>query len=76
MGLSGNGAERIFPYGEALLVSMAALLTTMLVATLAHGLFRLLPILCGVVVGYLAALPPGFAHKSPFFTHCLDCGGW
>ena len=59
MGLTGNGAERVFPYGEALLVSMVALLTTMLVATLAHGLFRLLPILCGVVVGYLAALALG-----------------
>ncbi|WP_101674877.1 uracil-xanthine permease family protein [Alloalcanivorax mobilis] len=59
MGLSGDGGDRLFPYSDALLVSMIALLTTLLVATLARGLFRLLPILCGVLIGYLAALALG-----------------
>lgn len=59
MGLDGNGEMQMFPYAEALLVSMAAMLTTLLVATLGHGLFRLLPILCGVLVGYLTALAMG-----------------
>ena len=36
---SGNGAERLFPYGEALLVSFVALATTALVATLALTLY-------------------------------------
>jgi len=71
MGMTGNGAERLFPYGEALLVSMVALLATMLVATLGRGLFRLLPILCGVVSGYLAALLMGMVDFS-----AVDEAGW
>lgn len=59
MGLDGNGEMQMFPYANALLVSMVAMLTTLLVATLGHGLFRLLPILCGVLVGYLTALAMG-----------------
>ena len=64
MGMSGNGEMQMFPYGDALLVSMVSLLTTMLVATLGHGLFRLLPILCGVVAGYLTALAMGMVDFS------------
>ena len=71
MGMSGNGAEHLFPYGEALLVSMVAMLSTMLVATLGHGLFRLLPILCGVVCGYLSALALGMVD----FT-AVQQAGW
>ncbi|WP_300410799.1 uracil-xanthine permease family protein [uncultured Alcanivorax sp.] len=71
MGMTGNGAERLFPYGEALLVSMVALLATMLVATLGRGLFRLLPILCGVVSGYLAALLMGMVDFS-----AVEEAGW
>ncbi len=59
MGLSGDGEMQLFSYADALLVSMIAMLTTLLVATLGHGLFRLLPILCGVLVGYLTALAMG-----------------
>ncbi|MED5387916.1 MAG: uracil-xanthine permease family protein [Pseudomonadota bacterium] len=64
MGMSGNGKAQLFPYGEALLVSMVAMLITMLVATLGRGLFRLLPILCGVVSGYLVALLLGMVDFS------------
>ena len=64
MGMSGNGEMQMFPYGGALLVSMVSLLTTMLVATLGHGLFRLLPILCGVVAGYVTALAMGMVDFS------------
>lgn len=64
MGMSGNGELQMFPYADALLVSMVSLLTTMLVATLGHGLFRLLPILCGVVAGYLTALAMGMVDFS------------
>ncbi len=64
MGMSGNGEMQMFPYGDALLVSMVSLLTTMLVATLGHGLFRLLPILCGVVAGYLPAMAMGMLDFS------------
>lgn len=55
LGKTGDGAVQLFPYGNALLVSMSALLTTLLVATLGKGIFRLIPILAGVLVGYIMA---------------------
>jgi len=55
MGKTGDGAVELFPYGDALLVSMSALITTLLVATLAKGIFRLVPILAGILVGYIMA---------------------
>ena len=55
MGKTGDGAVELFPYQDALIVSLLALVTTLLVATLAKGLFRLVPILCGIVVGSIAA---------------------
>ncbi|MAA72149.1 MAG: uracil permease [Bermanella sp.] len=55
MGKTGDGAAELFPYGEALLVSMAALVSTLIVAVYAKGIFRLVPILAGVAVGYTVA---------------------
>lgn len=55
MGKAGDGSIELFPYVDAMIVSMSALLTTLLVATLGHGIFRLLPIMAGVVVGYIMA---------------------
>lgn len=51
MGLSGDGGTQLVPYSTALLISMSALLTTLLVAILGRGLFRLVPILAGVILG-------------------------
>jgi uracil permease len=55
MGKTGDGAAELFPYVDSLIVSMSALLTTLLVATLGKGIFRLLPIMAGVFVGYIMA---------------------
>ncbi|SIS91137.1 uracil-xanthine permease family protein [Neptunomonas antarctica] len=52
MGKTGDGSIVLFPYQDAMIVSMSALLTTLLVASLAKGIFRLIPILFGVLVGY------------------------
>ncbi|NVK40410.1 MAG: uracil-xanthine permease [Oceanospirillaceae bacterium] len=65
MGKTGDGAAELFAYGDAMLVSMAALLTTLAVAVFAHGIFRLVPILSGVVVGYLTALAMGMVDFTP-----------
>jgi len=64
MGKSGDGSIELFPYADALPVSMIALLTTLLVSVFAKGIFRLLPILSGVFVGYLAALVTGMVDLS------------
>jgi uracil permease len=64
MGKSGDGATELVPYGTAMLISMPALLTTVLVAVLGKGLFRLVPILAGVFVGYSLALAFGVVDTS------------
>lgn len=65
MGKSGDGSVELFPYDQAILVSMAALVTTLMVAVLARGIFRLLPILSGVVVGYVAAWLTDMVDVAP-----------
>jgi len=55
MGKAGDGSVELFPYVDSMIVSMSALLTTLLVATFGKGVFRLLPIMAGVVVGYVMA---------------------
>ncbi|MCQ4289564.1 uracil-xanthine permease family protein [Pseudomonas stutzeri] len=52
MGKAGDGSAQLVPYETAMLISMPALLTTLLVAVLGKGLFRLVPILAGVAMGY------------------------
>ncbi len=55
MGQAGDGSVELFPYVDSMIVSMSALLTTLLVATFGKGIFRLLPIMAGVIVGYIMA---------------------
>jgi len=64
MGKTGDGSAQLFPYVDALLVSMVSLLTTLIVSVFAHGIFRLLPILSGVLVGYLVAYLSGMVDLS------------
>ena len=52
MGKAGDGSAQLVPYATAMMISMPALLTTLLVAVMGKGLFRLVPILAGVAVGY------------------------
>jgi len=55
VGKTGDGAAELFPYVDSLTVSMMALITTLVVATLGKGVFRLIPIMAGVLVGYIMA---------------------
>ncbi|SDG49580.1 uracil permease [Pseudomonas benzenivorans] len=52
MGKAGDASAQLVPYDTALLISLPALLTTLIVAVVGRGIFRLIPILCGVAVGY------------------------
>ena len=52
MGKAGDGSAQLIDYPLAILISMASLTTTIVVAVFAKGIFRLVPILAGVVVGY------------------------
>ncbi|PYC24957.1 uracil-xanthine permease family protein [Pseudomonas mosselii] len=51
MGKGGDGAA-LMPYKTAMLISMPALLTTLIVAVFGKGIFRLVPIIAGVLVGF------------------------
>lgn len=64
MGKAGDGSIELFPYEDAMMVSMIALATTLLVATMAKGIFRLVPILAGVLVGYAAAYMMGMVDLT------------
>ena len=64
MGKTGDGAAQIFPYADALIVSMTALITTLLVSSLGKGIFRLIPIMAGVLVGYAMASVMGMVSTQ------------
>ena len=51
MGKSGDASAQLVDYQTAMFISMPALVTTVLVAVLGRGLFRLVPILAGIAVG-------------------------
>lgn len=53
MGKTGDASAQLVPYETALLISMASLLTTLLVAVLARGILRLIPIIAGILVGFI-----------------------
>ena len=65
LGRTGDGSAVLVPQNTALIVSMVTLLTTILVSLLAKGLLRLIPILCGIAVGYIVCIPFGLIDLSP-----------
>ena len=64
MGKAGDGSAQLVPYEIALLISMSALVTTVLVAAMGRGLLRLLPILAGIIVGCVVAAFCGVIDTS------------
>lgn len=65
LGKTGDGAVQLIPEPTALIISMAALGTTILVSLCGKGMLRLIPILCGIVVGYALSLFYGIVDFSP-----------
>ena len=63
LGKSGDGAQQSVPENTAMIISMASLAATVLVSLLGRGFLRLVPILCGIAVGFAASL-------------ALGVGGW
>ncbi|AXH10189.1 uracil permease [Malaciobacter halophilus] len=56
MGKTGDGAIQLIPEEQALVISMIALLVTVFVSLLGKGMFKLIPILAGIVIGYIVSL--------------------
>jgi len=65
MGKTGDGAIVLVPFGQAMTISMTALIVTMLVALMGKGVLKLLPIMCGIVAGYVVALFMGVVSFAP-----------
>jgi len=71
LGKSGDGSATLVAADTALIVSMLSLLATVVTAIWAKGMFRLIPILAGIVVGYGAALAFGIVDFS-----AIGNAGW
>ena len=63
MGKGGDGSVLV-PYGTAMLISMPALLTTLIVAVFGKGIFRLVPIIAGVLVGFALSFAFGVVDTA------------
>ena len=64
-GRTGDGANQLIPYDTAIWIAMASLLVTVVMSVWATGLFRLIPIMFGIVVGYVLSAIVGVVDLSP-----------
>ncbi|WP_235089806.1 uracil-xanthine permease family protein [Chromobacterium sp. Beijing] len=55
MAMGVAGGKQVTPYAVSMLLAAISLATTVIVSIYARGLFKLVPILAGVIVGYIAA---------------------
>lgn len=64
-GRAGDGSAQLVPYASAIWIAMISLAVTMITAVWAQGIFRLIPIMVGIIVGYiLSALSDAFLGTS------------
>ncbi|AMK29419.1 MULTISPECIES: uracil-xanthine permease family protein [Pseudomonas] len=63
MGKAGDGSV-LLPYKTAMMISMPALLTTLIVAVFGKGIFRLVPIIAGVLVGFALSFAFGVVDTA------------
>lgn len=62
-GKSGGG-DVLMEHTPALIISMISLATTVLISLLGKGMFKLIPILCGITAGYLTSIYFGVVDYS------------
>ncbi len=64
LGRTGDGGAVLFPLAQAMPVAMFALAVTIVVAVFGQGIFKLIPILSGIVAGYALAAFQGMVDYS------------
>lgn len=64
IGKTGDGSAILVPFDQAIVISMIALIVTIFVSLLGKGIFKLVPILLGIIAGYLASLYFGIIDFS------------
>lgn len=65
LGKTGDGTAELVTQNKALIVAAVSLLTTILASLLGRGLMRFVPILLGVISGYLVSIVLGLVDFSP-----------
>ena len=68
MALGMAGGIQVIPVETALIIAGISLATTMSIFLFAKGWLKLIPILCGITVGYLASTAFGVVDFAPLFT--------
>lgn len=58
---------------KAMLVAIITFIATALISTKAKGFFKIIPFLCGIIIGYIAAVILGIVDFSPV-TSVLESG--
>jgi uracil permease len=73
MGKSGDGAAQLVNADFSIWIALASLLTTIFISVFSKGLFKLLPIFGGIIVGYSLSLLFGIVnfdavHQAAWFV--------
>ncbi|WP_169975462.1 uracil-xanthine permease family protein [Campylobacter sp. RM16191] len=63
----GKGNEAMYTQNEAMIVAFISLIATICVMMFAKGIFRLIPILLGIVAGYIVSFFMGMVNFTPIF---------
>ncbi|MGB3211141.1 MAG: uracil-xanthine permease family protein [Desulforhopalus sp.] len=74
MGRTGDGSAWLVPGKTAMIISGVSLVTTALVALLGKGWLRLIPILSGIIVGYLMSFILDVTGYSASIQATFDSG--
>ncbi|GGC75309.1 uracil-xanthine permease family protein [Marinobacter halophilus] len=64
-GRTGDGSAELVPYTTAIWIAMISLTVTIVMAVWAKGIFRLIPIMFGVIVGYILSWFAGIVDTTP-----------
>ncbi|PAV27362.1 uracil permease [Tamilnaduibacter salinus] len=65
MGKAGDGSEQLVPYDTAIWIAMTSLAVTIALSVLGRGMIRLIPILFGVLTGYVLSAFAGVVDTTP-----------
>ncbi|WFN34619.1 uracil-xanthine permease family protein [Methanogenium sp. S4BF] len=68
MALGMAGDTQVIPVETALIIAGISLVTTMVIFLFAKGWLKLIPILCGIAVGYIASIALGVVNFAPLST--------
>ncbi|RBW50035.1 uracil-xanthine permease family protein [Marinobacter sp. F3R11] len=64
-GRAGDGSIQLVPETTALLIAMISLTVTVIASVWSRGIFRLIPIMFGVIVGYILSAIAGIIDTTP-----------